>query len=188
VGTAAAGGFGRPLRMGGMHKFSLTATSEAQKVEAITDEGFDKAGLPIVEMIVNVVNDGAGTNSDVNIGLANGTHASDFDSVTEYLALHLDGNTADIRFQSKDSGTTVASADSTVDYTEGTSFEVWMDCRDLSNIKIYVNGVRVLSGSTFKLNVAVGPLKLISHVEKASSTDVYEINVARLVARTRTAA
>jgi hypothetical protein len=46
VGTAAAGGFGYPVNLGGSLMFELTATNEAQKVDALSVDGF-AVGAPI---------------------------------------------------------------------------------------------------------------------------------------------
>lgn len=77
----------------------------------------------------------------------------------------------------------MASTDSTLDYTEGTRFEVWMDFRDPASVKIYVNGAQVLTGTTFNVNASVATWKPLVHVEKTSSTDTYEIDVEWLRAR-----
>jgi hypothetical protein len=59
-----------------------------------------------------------------------------------------------------------------------------MDCRDLTDIQIYINGVNVLPASVFKLDAATGPLKLLAHLEKTSSADLAEIRIAHLAIRT----
>lgn len=183
TGTAAAEGFGRPKRVGGSTKFLITATNEAQKVDLLSNQGFAPGANAIIEAIINVVSDGSGTATDVSVGIANGTHATDADSITESLFVHLDGNAADILLESDDGTTEVAATDSTINYTEGTPFEVWFDTRDPSDIQIYIDGVLALGSSVFKLNAATGPLKLLVHVEKTSSTDTYELDVERLIAR-----
>lgn len=183
VGTAAAEGFGRPKRIGGSTKFLITATNEAQKVDLLSNQGFAAAAKAIVEARLNVVSDGAGTVVDVSVGLANGTHADNADSITEACFVHLDANNANINAESDDGTTEVAATDTTVDYVEGTPFEVWFDCRDPEDIQIYVDGVLVLPNSVFKLDQATGPLKLLVHVEKSASTDTYELDVEWLRAR-----
>lgn len=183
VGTAAAEGFGRPKRVGGSTKFLITATNEAQKVDLLSNQGFAPSANAIVEAIINVVSDGSGTATDVSVGIANGTHATDADSITESLFVHLDGNATAIKLESDDNTTEVAATDSTITYTEGTPFEVWFDTRDPSDIQIYIDGVLALGSTVFKLNAATGPLKLLVHVEKTTSTDTYELDIERLVAR-----
>lgn len=187
VGTPAAGGFGYPVMLGGANIFELTATNEAQKVDALSVDGFAPAAKAIIEFSVRVINDGAGANPDFSIGIANATHASDADSITEKLLIHLDGNNVNINATSKDSGTTVASTDTTIDYTEGSDlakrFEGWADLRNLADIQTYINGLLVLDATAFKLDAAAGPLFLLAHLEKTLSTDVYKVAVEWLRVR-----
>jgi predicted RecA/RadA family phage recombinase len=183
TGTAAAEGFGRPKRVGGSTKFLLTATNEAQKVDLLSNQAFAVGANAIVEAIINVVSDGSGSAVDASIGVANGTHATDADTIAESLFVHLDANNANINLESDDGTTEVAATDSTIDYTEGTPFEVWFDLRDPSDIQVYIDGVLALGSTVFKLNAATGPLKLLVHVEKTSSTDTYELDIERLSAR-----
>lgn len=182
VGTRALGTMDLQRR-GGSHKINLSATNEAQKIDMLSQMGFDQAANAIVELIFNVISDGAGTVVDASLGLANATHATDADSITESLFVHLNANDVNIYLESDDGTTEVVATDTTIDYTEGTPVEVWLDLRDPEDIQCYINGVLVLGGSVFKLNAAAGPLKLLVHVEKSAATDTYEIDVNRLVAR-----
>lgn len=188
VGTAAAGAFGYPVRLGGALQFSLTATNEAQKVDALSVDSFAVGANAIVEIIARVTNDGASGSQDISLGVTNGTHATDADSITEALLCHLDGNSTNINFQSRD-GTSVAvtNTDSTKDYAEGgeiaNRFEIWFDMRNPADVQIYVDGVNVLPASVFDVHQAAGPLKLLVHAEKASGTDVYVLVVDRAIAR-----
>lgn len=179
VGTAAAGGFGYPVRLGGAAILELTATSEAQKVDLLSVDGFAIASNPIIEGAFRVLSDGASGSQDISLGCASGTHASDFQSVAEFVALHLDGNVTDINVQSDDGTTDVAPTDSTIDYVEGSAIanrvEFWIDLRDPADAQVYINGALVLGSSTFTLAAATGPLFLIAHVEKASGTDTYKL-------------
>ncbi len=87
VGTQALGGFLPPQRIGGGLKFLLTATSEAQKVDALSKDGFAAGGAKgIVECAFNLISQGSATAPDFNVGIASGTNATDFDSITAYAA------------------------------------------------------------------------------------------------------
>ena len=183
AGTAAAGAFGFPRRQGSAHVLELTATSEVQKGDILSDDGFDINANAIVEFAVDVVADGSGTASDFNIGLASGTHATDFESVAEFVAIHLDENALDILVHSDDGTTDTALVDSTVNYAEGTRFEGWIDCRDPSDVQVYIDGVLVLGASDFALDGGSGPLFLVAHLEKTTGTDTYEVKVDWLRAR-----
>jgi predicted RecA/RadA family phage recombinase len=187
VGTAAAGGFGYPVHLGGASILELTATNEAQKVDLMTVDGFAVGANAIVEGEFRVISDGAGSAVDVSIGVANGTHATDADSITESLFIHLDANNTNINVESDDGTTEVAATDSTADYTEGSTkacqVHFVMDMRDPADIQVIVNGALVLGSTVFKLDAATGPLFLLAHVEKTSSTDTYKIAIDRLTAR-----
>jgi predicted RecA/RadA family phage recombinase len=187
VGTQALGGFLPPARNGGALHLLLSATNEAQKADALSIDSFSKSARAIVEIRFRVPNDGATGAQDASLGIASATHATDADSIPIHLLVHLDGNVTAIKLQSKDGTTTVAATDTTKTYTEGSALanrvEVWFDLRDPTNVKCYVNGVRVLTGSTFKLDGAASELKLLAHLEKTASADVYEIAIDRLCAR-----
>lgn len=182
VGTPAAGGFGYPVDLGGSKIFELTATSEAQKVDALSIRGFAKGANAIGRIKFRVLSDGASGSQDISIGFANATHASDADLITESNFIHLNGNDVNIYVESDDNAAgEVAATDSTIDYTEGTAlanqFEVWIDWRNPASIKHYVNGAVVLDATTFNMNAATGPFFPLVHVEKASGTDVYKIAI-----------
>lgn len=187
VGTPAAGGFGYPVRLGGAFIFELTATNEAQKCDALSVDGFSKDANAVIEGAFRVSSDGAGAVVDASVGIANGTHASDADSITESLFVHLDANNTNINLESDDGTTEVAATDTTLDYTEGTAVanrvEFWIDLRDLTDIQCYVNGSVALTATVFRLDAATGPLFLLVHVEKSASTDTYKLAVDWLRAR-----
>lgn len=187
VGTAAAGGFGYPVSLGGSLIFELTATSEAQKCDALSVDGFSPSANAVVEGAFRVLSDGAGSAVDVSLGIANGTDASSADSIAESMFVHLDANDVDILAESDDGSVEVAATDTTIDYTEGGAVanrvEFWMDMRDPADVQLYINGSLVLGATTFDLSSATGPLFLLAHVEKSSSTDTYKLALDWLRAR-----
>lgn len=164
----------------GMVNLILQAANEAQKVDALGHRAVSVTGLAesIVDAYICVNDNGGATAADASIGIANGTHATDFDSVTESLLAHFDGNDLKINLESDDGTTEVAATDSTIAFVEGTPFLVQWDCRNLSDIQVYINGVNALPSSVFKLNAATGPLKPVAHLEKTAATDIYNISAA----------
>lgn len=187
AGTAAAGGFGYPIRLGGALIFELSATSEAQKVDALSVDGFSKDANTIIEGVFRVLSDGAGTTPDISMGIAGGTHASDADLIAESVFIHLDGNNTNINAESDDGTTEVAATDTTIDYTEGGNVanrkEFWMDMRNPADVQIYIDGALVLPATVFNVNASVGPWFLLVHAEKTSGVDTYKLAIDRLVAR-----
>lgn len=186
VGTQAVGAFGYPKQLGGAVSLELTATNEAQKIDMLSVDGFAKGANAIVEIVFRVTSDGAGTVVDVSLGVANATHATDADSITESVFVHLDANNTNINLESDDGSTEVAATDSTYDYTEGSAVanrvHVWMDFRNPADVQIYVNGVLALPSTVFNVDAAVGPFFPLAHIEKTSSTDTYSLVLDRFCA------
>lgn len=158
------------------------ATAEAQKVDMLSQQGFAVGSNWIVEGGFNIIDDGDATAIDFNIGVANATHATDADSITESCFLHLDGNTLDLFAESDDGTTEVAATDTTVNIALGTPVHFVIDGRNPADIQIYVNGVLMLGSTVFKLDAATGPLKLLAHLEKTSddTTADYRVNYLRV--------
>jgi predicted RecA/RadA family phage recombinase len=176
---------GTPLmiQQGGTQVLKFSATAEAQKIDVLSKDGFAVGANAIVEFAVEVVDNGDAAAPDFNIGVANATHASDADAITESCFVHIDGNALDILAESDDGTTEVAATDTTVNYAEGTRFEGWIDLRNPADIQIYIDGVLVLGATVFKLDAATGPLKLLAHLEKSSDDTPGEFHVDWLRAR-----
>lgn len=187
VGTQALGGFLPPARLGGALAHLLSSTNEAQKVDCLGIETFDKSANAIVEFAIRVINGSAGSAPDFNIGVASGTHATSFDSIANYLALHIDGNSTNLNLQSADGSTTVAATDTTTDYTAGSAIaqrvEGWFDFRDPADVQCYLQGVLMLPSTVFDMSAAANELRLITHLEKTAAADTCEIVVDWLRAR-----
>jgi hypothetical protein len=191
TGTQALGstGFSLPKDFGGSKKLMLTATNEAQCIDMISVDGFSVGSNWIINGCFRVISDGAGSNPDFAIGVASATHASDAGAIAESAFIHLNGNSTTIYAESDDNAAgEVAETDTTDTYTEGSAVAnrtyFTIDGRDSASVKFFVNGVARLTGTTFNLAAAAGPLFLLAHLEKTSSADVYEIVVDECTART----
>lgn len=174
---------------GGAAYMLFGATAEAQKVDLLSKRSFALASNWIIEGVFYVADDGDATAIDFNIGAANATHASDADAITESVFLHLDGNTLDLFGESDDGTTEVAATDTTLNIALGTPVFFQMDGRNPAAVKIYVNGVRVLDGTTgtaqtLDISAATGPLKLLAHLEKSADDTVADYRVPELMVRT----
>lgn len=172
----------------GSKKLILSSTNEAQKVDILSVDGFAVAANAIVEAVFRPISVGSGTAPDFNIGLASGTHATDFESVAEFVTVHLNGNASDLFAESDDGTTDVAETDTTINITVGSAVanrvHVLFDTRNPSDVQIYVNGALVLDGTTFTLAAATGPLYLIAHLEKTAAADTFEVDIDTLRAWT----
>lgn len=162
---------------GGSSSMVLGTTAEAQKLDLLSTRGFAVESNWIVDGIVNIITNGDAAAVDFNIGVANATHASDADSITESCFIHVDGASVNILAESDDGTTEVAATDTTIDFTAGTPFHFLIDGRNTSDIQIYINGALVLPSSVFKLNAASGPLKLLAHLEKSSDDSPGTFNI-----------
>lgn len=147
---------------------AFSATAEVQKTDALTFRKVAPAAIASVHMLLCVNDIGDAAAIDASFGLANATHASNADLITESMFVHFDGASLNINLESDDGTTEVASTDTTVDAVAGTPFLVQFDLTDLSDIQAYIDGVNVLPSSVFKLNAAAGPLGLLAHIEKTS--------------------
>lgn len=187
TGTAAAGAFGFPKVLGGAHSIELTATNEAQCIDLLSVDRFSVDSNPIVEAEIRIPTNGTTSAVDFNIGLASATSTTDADGIAESVFFHIDGGSLNLLAESDDGTTEVAATDTTVDVTEGSAVanrvHLMIDARDKTSVKLYVDGVRVLSGSTFVLTAATGPLGLLVHLEKTSSTATGKVVIDRLTAR-----
>jgi len=124
---------------------------------------------------------------DIDIGLASAVSTSDFDAVAVFAAVHLDGGDNDIDTHSDDGTTDRALADSSINDTDATYFEGWVDARDDTNVKIYIDGVLVDTSSlplilTAALATGIRP---VYSIEKSSSTATAEGQVTRMRVRTQ---
>lgn len=188
VGTQALGGFLPPAREGGAIAFKLTATPEAQKVDARSVDGFALGANAIIEGAFRLPNGGSGSASDFSIGIANATHATDADAITDSAFIHLNGNDLNIYAECDDGTNETNATDTTVDLTTGTAItnrvEFWIDTRDPASLKFYVNGSRVLSGTTFNISASTATWYLLAHLEKTTGTETADMTIDWLRART----
>ncbi len=175
--------------IGGQILLAIDTTGEAQKVDVLSQHSVPVTIPFIVEGIFAIKTESDNAAADWNIGIANATHATDADSITESVFLHFDGNATaatmrKINAESDDGTTEVSATDTTVVAGSNTPVHFRFDCRDLTDIKIYIDGVRVLSSSTFKLDAATGPMKLLAHLEKSGTDDTPgELSVSHLAIR-----
>jgi predicted RecA/RadA family phage recombinase len=176
--TANPQGMAFPFGNGYAMKFDTAA--EAEKFDALSINSVAVGTPGILNALICVNTNGDDAAFDLNVGLANGTHATDADSITESLFCHIDGASTNIAFESDDGTTEVAATDSTLDFTAGTPFLVQWDLTNDEDIQVYVNGVNVLPASVFKLNNATGPLSLLVHMEKTANDSPGNVTVMNL--------
>lgn len=170
----------RAYSLGGGIRFHLDATNEAQKIDALSHKAvaLDSDWIFLAEVVIDAA---AGSATDISIGVADGTHATDFQSVATLCTIHVDGGSQNILVQSDDGTTDVAPVDSTIDWTAAVPFALAIDGRDPADIKLYINGIReTATSTTLALAAAASGLKACVHIEKSSSTDTAVVQVANM--------
>lgn len=170
----------RAYNVGGGLRFTIDATSEAQKIDALSHKAvaLDSDWIFLAEVVIDAA---AGSATDITIGMADGTHASDFQSVASFCTIHIDGGSANILVESDDGTTDVAPIDSNIDWSAGVPFALAIDGRDTADIKVYINGIReTATSTTLAIAAAASGLKACVHIEKTSSTDAATVQVANL--------
>lgn len=180
VASTLTAGDPRVTQVGGGMRFVLDATNEAQMISALSHKAvsLDSDWIFLAEVVLDAA---AGSGTDISIGVADGSHASDFQSVATLCTIHIDGASQDILVQSDDGTTDVAPIDSNLNWVASTPFALAIDGRDPADIKVYVNGIReTATGTTLALAAAASGLKACVHIEKSSSTNTADVTVANM--------
>jgi len=171
-------------RNGEEFTLAMDAVAEASTAAIYSTDSVACADDPVWEGWVAIYDIGDDAALDINFGLANGTHATDCDSITESCFFHLDGSALSILVESDDGTTEVAADDSTIVAVDDTYAFYQIDARDLSDVKAYINGVLQGGGETLVLSAATGPLIAIVHCEKTSNDTTCDVRVKDMHIRT----
>lgn len=164
-----------------------SAVAEAQKVDLLSNQGFGITDNWIWEGVVEVTTNADADVGDLNLGVASATHASDADSIAESAFFHFDmGADTDLDAESDDGTNETIATDTTEDWTVGTPIHLAIDGRDESGLKYYVNGVRVLSSTTFNIEDGSGPLYALFHLEKSSNDSPGKVRLDTMEVRLTT--
>lgn len=166
---------------------SFDAVAEAAQAALFSNRKVPLSAKPIMESRIALYNIGAAAALDINVGLASASHATDFEAVPVFATVQLDGNALAINTHSDDGTTDRAPADSTILAVAATFLEVWIDCRDDTNVTFYVDGVLVDTAAskrilTEALATSVFP---IAHIEKTNDATVADVRVTRMRVRTQ---
>lgn len=169
---------------GGTLQAAFSATAEAQKLDWLSKRSIPVGSKWVLDAQVEVQTNADADVADLTVGMASATHASDAESIAEHATFHFDmGADLNLDAASDDGTTDVDPTDTTIDWAVGTPLLLTIDGRDSSNLKYYVNGVRVLSGTTFTLAAATGPLKALFHLEKSSNDSPGVVDLDYLAVR-----
>jgi len=172
---------------GGSYDCAFSADAEAQKFDLLSRKSFAIDSNWIFEGVLELVTTCDADVGDLSLGVANDTHATSADSITESCFIHLDlGADLNIDAESDDGTTEVAATDTTVDIVAGTPIHVAIDGRDETDIQIYVNGALVLGSTTFTLEDGTGPLKALFHLEKTANDTAGKATLHKMEVRLTT--
>lgn len=185
----AVDGLGVSVLPGGGVKLAFDNATEAAQAALISTVPISADQNPIVKFRMAVFDIGDNAALNINIGLASGSHATDFQTVSQFVAFRFKGSDLSIWGESDDGSTDVAAVDTTLNATDDTEFVCWIDCRDKSNCKLYVNGVRVLNGTTgaattLTLAAYSGSLFLIIHMTKTSDDTTADVRLLEMAVQT----
>lgn len=163
------------VQRGGMLAMNFGTTAEAQKVDWLSDRSFPTTANWVCEILFELVTAADNSAVDVDVGVATGTHATDFEAVTAFAAFHLDGDDLNIDAHSDDNTTDVGPTDTTIDIAAGTPVRLKLDGRT-TDVKYYVEGAEVLSGTANlgTMTYTAAAIKAIIHAEKTSDDSPLE--------------
>ena len=167
-------GLGVRLLSGGAARLAFDAVSEAATASLLSGVALPTADKFLFHALLNVVANGDAAAFDGVIGIADDDHADNPDTIAQSAFVSINGGSANINVESDDGSTEVSAQDSTIDLTAGTPFSVWIDKRDNAGVKFYINGIRVVTGSTFVLTAAAGPLRALVMIEKSADDTAAE--------------
>jgi hypothetical protein len=180
----AINGVGHQMLLAGVPKLEFDAVVEAAQIAFYSERTIPTVGNAILRARIVIQNQGDNAALDFDLGLASGSHATDFETIAEFASIHFDGNSLALLVQSDDGTTDVAPTATGVNAVAGTPFEAWIDTRDPASVKFYLDGVRVAAGTTFRLDQGAGPLKAIALLEKTSDDTVADVRILDLDVRT----
>lgn len=167
----ATDGLGVTIR-GGAAILEFDAVAEVAQAALHSIKTFDVDTPWIWEAEVDFAAEGNNAALDIDLGVASGSHATDFEAITAFAAFHLDGSALDLKTHSDDGTTDVAPDDTDVNVVNGTKVFLQIDGRDKTALKFYVNGARVNSAAAFVLTAYTSTLLVIAHMEKTSDDTV----------------
>lgn len=170
---------------GGMLAGGFSTTAEAQKVDWLSDRSFALDANWVVDILLEVVTAPDDAAVDLDVGVGSGTHATNFEDVAQFAAFHLDGDDLNIDAHSDDGVTDIPPTDTTIDWAAGTPVRLKLDGRDPNNVRFYVEGDEVLSGTANlgDIDGASNALFAVIHAEKTADDSPLEFR-ARIRVRT----
>lgn len=171
----------------GVLKFAADAVAEAATATLFMENSPADSGQDgIVEFIAGIWDVGDDAAVDFDWGMASDDHATDFESIAEFVAFHVDGNDLSLKIHSDDGTTDTAAVDTTVDLVAETMYAFKIDYSDLSDVKFYYRALttsswtRLASGTTFDVSNASANWTPIVMVEKTNNDSTFDLRLDRI--------
>jgi hypothetical protein len=156
----------------GLHVLSTESTSQAQAAQITFGDilPINMSDGPIIEASLRVdTAGGSGLTADERIvfGLASAhANAEDaLDTVTTLAWFRLEGANLNILVETDDGTTDTDDTDTGTDLADDTFTRLAIDCRDLSDILFYINGVRVTGADTDAGTISMADLAADTFVQ-----------------------
>lgn len=171
----------------GVLKFAADAQAEVAVASLFMENSpLDPSKGGIAEFIIGVWDIGDAAAVDFDFGLASDDHATNFETIAEFVAFHLDGTDLSLKIHSDDGTTDTAAVDTTVDLVDDTFYAFRIDYNDLSDVKFYYRALgaaawtRLLSGTTFDVSAATANWTPIVMAEKSSDDTTFDFRCDRI--------
>jgi predicted RecA/RadA family phage recombinase len=160
-------------------KLAFDAVAEVAMAALYSEATVALSRRPIMDAWIAIYDVGDNAALDINVGMANATHATDADAITEAVFIHVDGNALSANVESDDGTTEVAADDTTIDFVDDTWAFVQFDLRNVDDVKVYINGVDAGAAAdvTLVLSAAAGPVLPLFHMEKTSDNTTADLRV-----------
>lgn len=154
---------------GGALKMLLASTSEAENLCVSHGDilHFDIDQDLVFQAMFHIGANAATT--QIGIGMASARN-DDLGAIAEFALFRIKEAAQDLLIETDDGSEDNDDKDTTVNLVDDTDVHVAIDFRDTSDVKFYVNGVRVLSASTYDMSNYTGKLQPIMQVYKAATS------------------
>ncbi len=181
--TEATDGLGVVEAYGGRLTLAFDAVAEVGQAAVFGSRTVNVSEQPIAEFELAIFDIGDHAALDINFGLADASHATDFAALSDYAAFHLDGSDLDILTTTDDTANPLTPSTAATDAVDD-EFAFWqIDARDKTDVKFYHNGIEMNAAGAAILTASTADLFPIVHLEKTSNDTLADVRVNRITLR-----
>lgn len=168
----------------GVLTFAFDAVAEAATaVLYMINNPFDIDDAPIVDFRLAIYDIGDDAALDINFGIANDTHATDADVITESAFFHLDGTSLALVLESDDGTEEQGDVATGVTLVDDTFYDFRVDMTDKTSVTFWYKAVtavawtQLAAATTFNMENATSTLTPMVHVEKTSNDTLADVRL-----------